>query len=70
MWNSLWKGLGTDLSKLGQYNEYIYIYIYVLLYHTIEGTGDLGRIEHHNVRILCTLMLSGNYNDRGGRNEN
>jgi len=23
-WNSLWKRLGTDLSKLGQYNEYIY----------------------------------------------
>jgi len=24
LWNSLWKGLGTDLSKLGQYNKCIY----------------------------------------------
>jgi len=41
----------------------------LILYDTTEGTEDVGRIECHNVHILRILVLSDNYNVRGGRTE-
>jgi hypothetical protein len=40
-----------------------------VIFLTTEDTGVEGRIEYRNLRNFCSLMFSGNCNDRGGRNE-
>jgi hypothetical protein len=43
--------------------------IYLILYVYIVVTVALPRIEFHKLRFNFTLILSGFYNDRGGKTE-
>jgi len=44
--------------------------MYLILYEYIVCTGTLQRIKFHKLRFHFTLILSGFYNDQGGKLKN